>query len=244
VASMDEGWTRWLLERYEFPFVNLSNEKIRDGSFANEIDTLLLPDVGRPIIESGKPDDPRRASFWSPLPPEYDGGLGDEGGEAIARWIRDGGTAVAMDSSTEYLIRLLELPVANVLDDVAGDRFSAPGTMMRILVDTEHPLGFGMRSEEAAYFAGSPAFRTRVPDARFDRHVVARYPDHRDDIPISGYVRGAELLERRAAVVEVKVGEGRVVLIGFRPQHRAQPHRTFKLLFNALFLAGLEQTEL
>ncbi len=149
-----------------------------------------------------------------------------------------------MDSSSEYLIRLLELPVANVLADVGDDIFSAPGTMMRILVDTGHPLGFGMRTREAAYFARSPAFRTRVPDARFDRQVVARYPDHRDDIPVSGYLRGAELLERRAAVVEVTVGEGRVVLIGFRPQHRAQPHRTFKLLFNALFLAGLESTEL
>ena len=53
-----------------------------------------------------------------------------------------------------------------------------------------------------------------------------------------------ELLERHAAVVEVKVGKGRVILIGFRPQHRAQPHRTFKLLFNALFLAGVEETEL
>ncbi len=107
--------------------------------------------------------------------------------------------------------------------------------MLRILVDTAHPLGFGLRAQEAAYFAGSPAFRTAVPDARFERRVVARYPDHRDDIPISGYIRGAELLERRAAAVEFGVGEGRVVLIGFRAQHRAQPHRTFKLLFNALY---------
>jgi hypothetical protein len=244
VASMDEGWTRWLLERYEFPLVNLSNEKIRDGSFSDEIDVLLFPDVGRSVIESGEPDDPRRRQFWSPLPPEYAGGLGSEGGEAITRWIGEGGTVVAMDSSADYLIRLLGLPVSNVLDGVENERFSAPGTMLRIQVDTQHPLGFGMRPQEAAYFADSPAFRTSVPDARFDRRVVARYPDHHDDIPLSGYIRGAELLERRAAVVDVKVGDGRVVLIGFRPQHRAQPHRTFKLLFNALFLPGLEKVDL
>jgi hypothetical protein len=242
-ASMDEGWTRWLLERYEFPFVNLTNKQLREGSL-DDIDTLLLPDVGPSILESGSPDDPRAAAHWSPLPPEYAGGLGPEGGEAIARWVRDGGTAVALDSSSEYLIQLLDLPVANALTDIPDDRFSAPGTMLRILVDTEHPLGFGMRPREAAYFAGSPAFVTRLPDARFDRHVIARYPDHRADIPISGYIRGAELLERRAAVVVLRVGKGRVVLIGFRPQHRAQPHRTFKLLFNALFLAGAERTGL
>ncbi len=244
VASMDEGWTRWLLERYEFPFVNLSNQQIRDGSFADRIDTLLLPAVGESIIESGEPDDPRRARFWSPLPPDYAGGLGPEGGEALARWIREGGTAVALDSSSAYLIRLLGLPVSNVLGEVDDDHFSAPGTMLRILVDNEHPLGFGMQPREAAYFADSPAFRTNVPDARFDRHVVARYPSHRDDIQVSGYIRGTELLERRAAVVEVKVGKGRVILIGFRPQHRAQPHRSFKLLFNALFMAGVEETDL
>jgi hypothetical protein len=244
VASMDEGWTRWLLERYEFPFANLSNEQIRDASFADRIDALLLPDVDPSVLESGKPGDPRAAARWSPLPPEYQGGLGLEGGQAIARWVRGGGTVVALNSATGYLIQLLELPVSNVLADVPGDRFSAPGTMLRILVDTTHPLAYGMRPEEAAYFAGSPAFRTRVPDARFDRQVIARYPGHRDDIPLSGYVRGVELLERRAAVVEVQVGKGRVVLIGFRPQHRAQPHRTFKLLFNALFLAGAEKTDL
>ena len=243
VASMDEGWTRFLLERYEFPFLNLSNEQIRGGSL-DAIDTLLLPDVGKSILESGLPDDPRRASAWAPLPPEYAGGLGPEGGEAIARWVREGGTAVALDSSSDYLIQLLGLPVANALAEVTDEQFSAPGTMLRILVDTDHPLGFGMRPREAAYFAGSPAFVTRPPDARFGRQVVARYPDHRDDIPISGYIRGADLLERRAAVVEVQVGKGRVILIGFRAQHRAQPHRTFKLLFNALFLAGAEKTEL
>ena len=115
--------------------------------------------------------------------------------------------------------------------------------MLRLLVDTTHPLGFGMREVEAGYFAGSPAFRTRVPDARFDRRVVARYPDHRDDIPVSGYIAGAKLLERQAAVVEVEVGKGQVVLIGFRAQHRAQPHRTFKLLFNSLFLAGARRSD-
>jgi glutamine amidotransferase-like uncharacterized protein len=74
--------------------------------------------------------------------------------------------------------------------------------------------------------------------------VVATYPENAADILVSGYLKGGERLERKAAVVEYKVGKGRVVLIGFRPQHRAQPHRTFKLLWNALYLAGLEEAEL
>jgi glutamine amidotransferase-like uncharacterized protein len=92
-----------------------------------------------------------------------------------------------------------------------------------------------MRSEEAAYFADSPVLETSGPDARFDRRVVARYPDDERDLLVSGYAAGGAALERRPAVVDLRVGKGRVVLIGFRPQFRAQTLRTFKLLFNALY---------
>ena len=238
-ASMDEGWTRWLLEQYEFPYINLSNEKIKDGSFQKETDVLLFPDVGKNIIKDG-----RSGRSSSPLPPEYRGGLGKEGGERIKKWVEEGGVAVALDSAAAYLIELLGLPVSNVLEGVSSDRFDCPGSMLRLKVDNTHPVAYGMRAEEAGYFSDSPAFQTRIPDARFDRRVVASYPEYDDQILVSGYLKGAELLERRAAVVDLRVGKGRVVLIGLRAQHRAQPHRTFKLLFNALYLAGLEETTL
>ena len=234
VASMDEGWTRWLLEQYGFPFVNLDNPALKDGSFKDKADVLVLPDVGPSIIKEGKPTG-EWARFFSPLPPEYAGGIGKEGGEHIKQWVEQGGTVVALDSSADYLIELLELPVTNVLEKVRSDRFDCPGSMLRLLVDNQQPLAYGMRSVEAGYFADSPAFETRLPDARFDRRVVARYPEHDDEILVSGYLKGGELLERRAAVVDLKVGKGRVVLIGFRAQHRAQPLRTFKLFFNALY---------
>ncbi len=241
VASMDEGWTRFLLERYEFPFVNLSNQDIKTGGFAKQTDVLLLPDVEKSIIEKGEPSRANARRFFSPLPGDYAGGVDKEGEEKIKEWVRAGGTLVALDSSTEFAIDLFELPVRNALKD---GEVSAPGTHLRLLVDNRHPLGYGMRPEEAAYFADSPAFQTSIPDARFERWVVARYPDHRDDIPISGFIEGAEHLERKAAAVEYSVGEGRVILIGFRAQHRAQPHRTFKLLFNALMRSGLAETDL
>ena len=240
VASMDEGWTRWVLEQYDFPFINLNNQDIKEGSFRGAADVLLFPDVSSSIITKGEPDSPWAKQFWAPLPPEYSGGIAPEGEDEIKKWVEAGGTVVAMDSSTNYFIELFGLPVSNVLDGLDDSQFSAPGTMVRLLVDVDHPVGFGMRSEEVAYFADSAAFQTRVPDPRFGRQVIARYPDDDTDIPVSGYIEGAELLERRAAVVEYRVGEGRIVLIGFRPQHRAQTVRTFKLLFNALYLPGLE----
>ena len=241
VASMDEGWTRWILEQYEFPFINLNNQDIKEGSFRGAVDVLLFPDVGSSIIAEGEPDSPWAKQFWAPLPPEYSGGIAPEGDEEIRKWIEAGGTVVAMDSSADYFIKLFGLPVGNVLDGIEEGRFSAPGTMVRMLVDVDHPVGFGLRREEVAYIADSATFQTRLPDPRFGRQVIARYPESEADIPVSGYIRGAELLERRAAVVEFRVGEGRVVLIGFRTQHRAQTVRTFKLLFNSLYLPGLER---
>jgi len=241
---MDEGWTRWLLERYEFPYLSLDNDDVREGSFRGKIDVLLFPDVEPAIIRRGEPDSPEARRWWTPLPPKYSGGLGPEGDEEIKKWVEKGGTVVALDTSTGYLIDLFQLPITNVLETVSPEDFSAPGTMLRVEVDTNQPLGYGLQPEEAAYFASSVAFQTSIPDARFVRHVIARYPQHRDDIPISGYIKGAELLERRAAVVEYEVGKGHVVLIGFQPQHRAQTVRTFKLLFNALYLSGLSDEEL
>jgi hypothetical protein len=229
-----------VLEQYEMPVESLHNESMISGDYRERVDVVLLPDVEPAIIASGKPDSERSLRWWSPLPPEYSGGIGEEGGKLLAEWIRAGGTAVALNRSTAYLIKLLDLPVTNVVDKQPRESFDCPGTMLRLLVDTSHPLGFGMRPQEAGYFNRSPAFATRVPDGRYQRRVVARFPEHRQDILVSGYVVGADKLTRRAAVVELEIGKGRVVLIGFKPQNRAQTHRTFKLLLNALFLPGLE----
>jgi hypothetical protein len=241
VASMDEGWTRFLLERYHFPFENLDNEALKKGTFRGKVDVILLPAVGADILERGEPGAEEARRFWEPLPPPYAGGIGAEGGDKLKKWVEEGGTLVALDESADYAIRLLGLPVRNILDRVSEEDFHAPGSMLRIRLDPEHPLSHGLRSEEAAYFADSPAFQTSPPDARYSRRVVASYPESSEDILISGYLKGGERLEKRAAVVDFRAGKGRVVLIGFRAQHRAQPHRTFKLLWNALYLAGLEE---
>jgi len=187
------------------------------------------------------------------MPPEYSGGIDtfpktddtakkkkDEvkktkGGERIKKWVKAGGTVVALDSSSQYFIDLFGLPVDDALAKVDRGDFNCPGSTLQVGMNMDSPLTFGMRAQEAIYFADSPAFRTRVPDPRFERTVIARYPGDDKDILISGYLEGGGLLEKRAAVVEIEVGKGRVILIGFRVQHRAQPVRTFKLLFNTMY---------
>ncbi len=239
-ASMDEGWTRFLLENYGFEPTSLSTQDVRSSGFGRDLDVLVLPDVSAAILAHGGPQEADRKRLVAPLPPPYTGGLDSSldrsrlGSERLRAWVERGNTLVALDSSAAYVIDVFSLPI--VIDEVD---ITAPGTTLAIEVDTAHPLGYGLRRQEAAYFASSPALRTFPTDARSERSVVARYPDHIDDLLLSGYLEGGEALERRPAVVEYQVGQGRIVLIGFRAQHRAQTLRTFKLLFNALYLDGL-----
>jgi len=252
VASMDEGWTRFVLENYDFPLESIANEQIRSGAFTDLVEVLLFPDVDPSIIAKGKRDGRGRYNRMSPpLPPQYSGGIDEwnidgenetadaaektRGGQRIKRWVESGGTVVALDSSSAYFIELFELPVRNALENVSRDRFNCPGSSLRVLMNTDSPLTFGMSRDEAVYFGNSPAFQTMLPDARFGRTVIARYPADEKDILLSGYLEGGEILEKKAAAVEFTVGKGKVILIGFHPQHRAQPVRTFKLLFNTLY---------
>ena len=140
-----------------------------------------------------------------------------------------------MQAQDLVAIDLFNLPVTDVLAKVGRSEFNCPGSTLQVEMNMDSPLTFGMQAREAIYFGDSPAFRTRVPDPRFKRTVIARYPSDDKDILLSGYLEGGNLLEKRAAVVEIEIGEGRVILIGFRAQHRAQPLRTFKLLFNTLY---------
>jgi trehalose utilization protein len=71
------------------------------------------------------------------------------------------------------------------------------------------------------------------------RSVIAWYPDSAKDILLSGYASGAEKLERKAAAVAFTRGKGKIVLFGFRVQHRAQTEGTFQLLFNAIHWAAM-----
>jgi len=236
-ASMDEGWTRWVLDHFEFSYTVIHNEDFKDGDLGSRFDVILFPDQNRETIVEGRSS--RRAYRRTNLPPEYQGGIGKEGVEALDQFVKKGGTVVLLDSAHELAVEDFKLPLTNVLKDVKRDRFFCPGSILRIHVDTGDPLGWGLEEETILFFSRSPAFRTRVPgSAAVDRKVVARFGadgPHR----LSGYLKGGELLNRTAAIVRFRYHDGRVVVLGGRVQHRSQTFATFKFLFNALYLAAL-----
>jgi hypothetical protein len=102
-------------------------------------------------------------------------------------------------------------------------------------VGDDHPVTYGLPSEVAVFQDKALAFETTLPGAEMERRVLASYPDDPRDVLMSGYLLGAERLQRRAAAVALTQGAGKIVLLGFRPQHRAQTPGTFPFLFNALW---------
>jgi hypothetical protein len=229
IASIDEGWTRWVFEQWDVPFDSLRNAQVRSGNLRERFDVVVVPSIPHQQLMYGA----TRAH------PEYAGGLGREGVAALRAFVKDGGTLVLLDQASELGIRELGLPVRDVLsgqDRADADRWFAPGSLLRVAWDTSHPLAHGMPEESAVFygrsdFGGGPVFAVD-PDAATVR-VVARWPAR--DILLSGYAQGEERIAGHAALVEAELGEGRVVMFGFRPQHRGQPHDTFRALFNALY---------
>ncbi len=226
--SMDEGWTRWLLEQYGYAFSNLRDADVHAGDLRDRYDVIVLP--------SERPAGLLNGFAKGSVPSRYEGGLDGEGIRALDAFLRAGGTLVCMSSSADLCIDELHLPVENVVRGLGRDAFFSAGSILEVRTDAAHPLMAGMPERAKIFFDRSPVFTTTDG---FDGSVLAAY-DAAGSPLLSGYLLGEEKLQGFAAAVDVRHGAGHVVLLGFRPQWRGQPVGTFRTLFNAtLFHGGL-----
>jgi hypothetical protein len=242
-ASMDEGWTRWLLEQYEFNLKSLDNKTISGGKLNDSVDVIIVPDVDKNVIIDGKPRaEGAMARFFEEPPPEYAGGIGRDGVKALKDFVAAGGTIVTLGSSGDLLIDEFGIPMRNALAGTArgSDELTVPGSLLRMNFDNTHPVGYGMPAQAAAFVSEPIAYSTFTPTPDVQRTILAWYPNDEEDILMSGYIAGANRLTRRAAAVGFTQGKGKLVLFGFRVQNRAQTEATFKLLFNAIHWAVME----
>ena len=232
VPLMDEGWTRWLLDRYALPYRTVGNDEVAAG-LADGYDVLILPDARPEVLDKGFAH--QFAEEESIIPPAYRGGLGEAGVAGIQEFAQSGGTVLAFNRAAAYAADRLSLPVENVVGRLSNRRFFGPGTLVNVETDLSHPLCFGMRETEAAWFESSPAFRIRRSGTS-QAHPAVKYPAR--GVLASGWLLGERYLANHAAVVDVTFGQGRVVLFGIRPQYRGQSNATFKMVFNGIHLAA------
>ena len=219
--SMDEGWTRWVLEMYDIPHTSLYNADVLAGELRDRYDVIVLADMSARTIMQGF----EKGS----VPPRYAGGLGAEGVRELDAFVRAGGTLVAINGSTGFAVEQLHLPVRDATADLKREEFSASGAIVELLVDPSHPVMSGMPPRAKVMVGRSPAFTT---EDGFEGHILAKYPAEGTPL-LSGYLLGEEHVQGYAAALDVKHGEGHVVLLGMRPQWRGQPFGSFKVLFNA-----------
>ncbi len=233
-GSVDEGWTRWLLDTYGFAPKSLHPQEVKAG--LQNADAFIIPDIDKETIATGR----RRIEessmrYEDELPPEYRGGLGKEGAENVRSFVESGGTLIAFGAGCDWVIQEFNIPVRNALARSAPADFSVPGSLVRVNVRTDHPVTTGMPSETAIFIDRPVAFDTTAPGAEMQRWVLATYPDDPRDVLLSGWINGEEKLTRKAAAVALTFGKGKIVLFAFSPQHRGQTHATFPLIFNSLY---------
>jgi hypothetical protein len=234
-GNMDQGWTSFVLESFGFPYALLKDAEIKAGGLEAKYDVIVLPNDSPGMI-TGE----RVAEFGGQAPsypPEYRSGIGKDGVEALKAFVQKGGTLVTFGEAGTLAIERFSLPVRNVVAGKKPIEFWCPGSTLKARFDNAHPLAYGMPAQGLATFlAGSQAYAV-VPTANNEKvETIATYPDR--EILQSGWLLGEENLAKKAAMVSVQLGQGRVVMIGFRAQHRSQTHGTFKLVFNPLLEKG------
>ncbi|MBV8820042.1 MAG: hypothetical protein JO022_16885 [Acidobacteriaceae bacterium] len=224
-SNMDEGWTRWVFDNYGFTYTDVHNADLQAGDLHAKYDVLILPDQ--------KPKEILEGLDFKSIRPEYRGGIGEKGLQAIKTFLAQGGTVIAMGDSTGLMIEKFPLPVRDLKKGFTREQHFAPGAVVNIEIDAAHPLAHGTAAASYGFYINSPFFQMMEGFSSQRATVVARYPN--TNVIASGWLRGEDLMAGRAAVVAVEMNPGKVVLFGLRPQHRAQTHATLPLLFNAIY---------
>ncbi len=242
--DMDGGWTRFIFDQYHIPYTVLRPDELKTSDLQRNFDILVFTDRQKSVFMNGRFERNGRP-MPSPYPPEYSKGMEKEGFENLMKFINEGGNVMAWGPAIELFTGMITigegnereefmLPFSNIGDNLSGQGLYVPGSLLRVNLRTEHPLAWGMPEQSGVFHRGTPVFRTSIPGADMDRRVVATFAE--ENLLMSGYAEKQELLEKEAALIWLKKGEGQIILSSFNPQFRASTQATFKLLFNALLL--------
>ncbi len=257
VASMDAGWINYIFDSYGIPFQSVTNAEIQAGRLRDRFDVLVFADQRDSQILEGH--------AVGTVPPDYVGGIGDQGLTALRRFVEEGGRVVCNNSSCDLFMEHLDLPVRDVLDGVSADSFNCPGAILKADFATGHPMAFGMPARDMIFFAGGRVYERAddgggeagvrgaegpgendqgdgqeetgaEPGPRHQAAVTVQpfawYP--REPLLLSGWMVGDELIQGKAAALDVTYGDGKILMFGFNVHNRAQARSTMRMLFNAL----------
>ena len=265
VASMDEGWTRFIFDQNGIPYTRVVDADIRKGNLNDRFDVIVLPDNAARAITTGRggfgegsggePGAPQATGSEAQgrggrsgqgngqgnapggenrgpkIPPEFTGGLGDDGVASLKAFAENGGTIVTFNNASQVYATKDSAPVSNAQASFDRKAFYIPGSILEVSVDTSNPIAFGSTPTVPIFYENGPVFHVSG-----DALSVASFTT--DKPLLSGWIQGGELLKGNSVIAEEPQGKGRLVLFGFRPQYRAISEVTYKFLFNALLYSS------
>jgi Zinc carboxypeptidase len=236
-GSMDAGWTKWVLEQYGFAFTELHPEDLRTP-LTGRIDVVVLAEDARIPTETAGAGRGGRSGGGrgGAVRPEYATWLSDADLASFEQFIRGGGTLVCLNSASAFAIQQFKLPVKNVVAGLRPEEFFLHGSIVELQTDPSQMMMAGLTDKTPVFADSSPVFET---GDGFMGKVLAKYQDSGSPL-LSGYLIGEKYLNGKAAALDVQLDRGHVVLLGFRPEWRGQPFGTFKVLFNAVLSAGVQ----
>jgi Zinc carboxypeptidase len=221
-GNMSAGWIRWILEQYGFDYTTLRPTDFHTP-LAGKVDVVIMPDGARLRAGADTGRGGRAAR------PEYADDTTPDDLAAFEQFVRNGGTLVCISTACSAAIQQFKLPVTNSVGGLRPEEFFLRGSIVEAAIDATHPVMAGMPATAALFVDGSPVFDTQPG---FTGAVLAKYADTGSPL-LSGYLIGEKYLAGKAAALDLALGTGHVVLLGFRPEWRGQPFGTFRVLFNA-----------
>jgi len=235
-GNMDEGWTRWLLEKYGFDYTTVKDDEVKAG-LKDKFDVLVLPSDATPMITGEKLEEYYEKRFHGSItmpvyPPEYVTGIKTEGVAKVKEFVENGGTLLCLNESIDFAIDQLKVAVSNPVKELKPNQFHCPGSTLRVNFENTNPLAYGMPAKGLILLRGNLALSIKANPNNDRFKLIATYPE--EQLMQSGWLIGEENLARRAAMVEAKIKQGRIILYAFQPQCRGLTDATFKLFFNAL----------
>jgi len=250
---MPTGHIQWLMEEYEFPFEIVYPQALDAGNIKTRFDVLVFSDGAARLGGQDRRGGGRQIEPLT-IPEQYRDRLGSFTQEKtlpqVKEFVEAGGDVITIGSSTS-MAEMLGVPVSSYLTAIGKDekehplipdQFYIPGSLMRAHVDNADPLAYGMPDMADMFFDNSPVFKMR-PDAELQHtHSVAWYQG--PNILHSGWAWGEKYIDGGTAVVDASIGAGKVILLGPEVTFRAQPHGTFKFLFNGVYLGGATASSL
>jgi len=243
-GNMDEGWTRYLFDHWNFPYLRVDVDAIKEGAL-EKLDVFLIPhDRAGRLMADGNAVDPEVAEEEEYpevfLPPEYKKGLDEDSIKQLKAFVRGGGTLVLMGDASQLAMDKLGVPVTDMVAGLPETEYFCPGSTLHAEMDVTHPLTYGMPAQGLILNWSNPVFA--INPSAFNERIAAPVVYPKKDILKSGWLLGEKHLAQKVAALDVQYGQGRIIMLGFRAQHRTQTHGTFKILFNALYYGPAQRT--